>query len=148
MQTTIMAITIDGGVMLAADSRTSRGSFVSNRGAAKLTQLTKNIGVCRSGAAADTQAVAAMMQYYLSHQQIQYGDFTPVAVGAHVLQNILYSNKNALTAGMILAGWDQEEGGQVFALPMGGTMLKVRNQLLLCTTTGQELLELNALCME
>lgn len=120
-----MAITVEGGVILAADSRTSRGRFVSNRGAAKLTQLAKNIAVCRSGAAADTQAMAAMMQYYLSHHQIELGSFTPVAVAAHLFRSIVYQNKANLTAGIILGGWDEDQGGSVYALPMGGTLLKV-----------------------
>ena len=126
LQTTIMAITIEGGVMLAADSRTSRGRFVSNRGAAKLTQVAKNIGLCRSGSAADTQAVAAVMQQHMSHHNIEHGGLTPVAVAANVLQSIVYANKDKLSAGMIVAGWDDEAGGQVYALPLGGTLLKVR----------------------
>eukprot|EP00967_Tisochrysis_lutea_P135007 scaffold239057_cov32-Tisochrysis_lutea.AAC.2 len=28
-----------------------------------------------------------------------------------------------LTAGIIVAGWDEEKGGQVFALPIGGALL-------------------------
>ena len=111
--------------MLAADSRTSRGKFVSNRGAAKLTRLATNIGICRSGAAADTQAVAGIMQYYLANHQIELGDSTPVAVAANLLQSIVYQNKDNLQAGMLLGGWDDEEGGQVYALPLGGTLLKV-----------------------
>lgn len=30
-----------------------------------------------------------------------------------------------LQAGMIIAGWDASEGGAVYALPLGGTLLKV-----------------------
>ena len=125
MQTTIMAITFEGGVMLAADSRTSAGRFVANRTAAKITQIAKNIGICRSGSAADTQAVAAFAQYYLAHHQIELGSFTPVQVAATILQSVIYNNKSSLSCGLILGGWDEEAGGQVFAVPMGGTLLQV-----------------------
>lgn len=33
--------------------------------------------------------------------------------------------QNMLQAGMIIAGWDPVEGGAVYALPLGGTLLKV-----------------------
>lgn len=33
--------------------------------------------------------------------------------------------QNMLQAGMIIAGWDATEGGAVYALPLGGTLLKV-----------------------
>ncbi len=33
--------------------------------------------------------------------------------------------QNMLQAGMIIAGWDEHEGGAVYALPLGGTLLKV-----------------------
>ena len=43
MQTTIMAVTFDGGVVLGADSRTSTGNYIANRVTDKLTQLTDNV---------------------------------------------------------------------------------------------------------
>ena len=30
-----------------------------------------------------------------------------------------------LTAGIIVAGWDKYEGGSVYGLPIGGTLLKL-----------------------
>jgi len=35
-----------------------------------------------------------------------------------------YQNKNNLMAGIIVAGWDADKGGQVFALPLGGAMIE------------------------
>lgn len=35
-----------------------------------------------------------------------------------------YNNKNMLTAGIIVAGWDKVKGGQVFAIPVGGGLLQ------------------------
>ena len=43
LQTTIMAVTFDGGVVLGADSRTSTGNYIANRVTDKLTQLTDNV---------------------------------------------------------------------------------------------------------
>ena len=33
--------------------------------------------------------------------------------------------QNNLSAGMIVAGWDAVDGGSVYALPLGGAMVKV-----------------------
>jgi 20S proteasome subunit beta 1 len=34
-------------------------------------------------------------------------------------------NKNNLQAGMIVAGYDERHGGQVFGIPLGGTLVQV-----------------------
>ena len=53
--TTLVAIEFDGGVVVGADSRTSMGTWISNRITDKLTPVTDSIMACRSGSAADTQ---------------------------------------------------------------------------------------------
>eukprot|EP00965_Chrysotila_dentata_P222577 6193060-Pleurochrysis_carterae.AAC.3 len=35
-----------------------------------------------------------------------------------------YKNKNNLTAGILVAGWDGSKGGQVYSIPVGGAMLE------------------------
>jgi 20S proteasome subunit beta 1 len=40
-------------------------SYVANRVTDKLTKITDNIYCCRSGSAADTQAIADMVRYQL-----------------------------------------------------------------------------------
>lgn len=64
-QTTIMAVQFDGGVVLGADSRTSTGSYVANRVSDKIVPIHDYVWSCRSGSAADTQAVADYVKYYL-----------------------------------------------------------------------------------
>ena len=54
-QTTIIAVSFAGGVVMGADSRTSTGSYVANRVSDKITAIHDSIYVCRSGSAADTQ---------------------------------------------------------------------------------------------
>lgn len=61
-----MAVVYDGGVILGADSRTTTGSYIANRVTDKLTCLSEpSIYCCRSGSAADTQALADMVHFYL-----------------------------------------------------------------------------------
>ena len=40
------------------------------------------------------------------------------------MQKICYNNKDALMAGLICAGWDPYDGGQVYEIPLGGTLMK------------------------
>jgi 20S proteasome subunit beta 1 len=64
--TTILAVPFDGGVVVCADSRTSTGSYVANRVSDKLVQLSEYIYCCRSGSAADTQALTDYVHYFLN----------------------------------------------------------------------------------
>ena len=63
--TTIMAIPFKDGVVLGADSRVSTGSYVANRVSDKIVQLSEHIFACRSGSAADTQALTDYVRFYL-----------------------------------------------------------------------------------
>lgn len=50
--TTLVAARFEGGVVMAADSRTSQGNFVANRLTDKITQVHPNIFLARSGSSA------------------------------------------------------------------------------------------------
>jgi len=63
-----MAAEYDGGVVIGADSRTTSGSYIANRVSDKLTPVAENIYCCRSGSAADTQAIADIVSYHLGLQ--------------------------------------------------------------------------------
>ncbi len=81
MGTTIAALKFDGGVILAADSRTTTGSYIANRVTDKLTQIHKKIWCCRSGSAADTQAVADILHYYLQMYESVHSDSVSKTIG-------------------------------------------------------------------
>ncbi|KAJ1724149.1 Proteasome subunit beta type-1 [Coemansia erecta] len=122
MGTTIMAVEFDGGVVLGADSRTSSGPYIVNRVTDKLTMVNENIYCCRSGSAADTQAVADIVRYQLDLYTAQHGEPPTVKVAASLFQEICYQNRSQLMAGIIIAGWDKREGGSVYDIPLGGSL--------------------------
>ncbi|CAA7407434.1 unnamed protein product [Spirodela intermedia] len=124
MGTTIIGVSYDGGVVLGADSRTSTGMYVANRASDKITQLTENVYVCRSGSAADTQVVSDYVRYFLHQHTIQLGQPSTVKVAANLIRMLSYQNKNMLQAGLIVGGWDKYDGGQIYSVPLGGTILK------------------------
>ena len=47
-----------------------------------------------------------------------------VKAAAKMARGLCYENKDRLLAGMIIAGWDPVEGGSVYEIPLGGTMIK------------------------
>merc|ERR1712194_154306 len=76
MGTSIMAVAYEGdggGVVIGADSRTSTGSYIANRASDKLTPISDNVYVCRSGSAADTQALASTVTHYIRQHSRRFG---------------------------------------------------------------------------
>lgn len=119
-----MAVAYEGGVIVGADSRTSTGAYIANRVSDKVTAVDDSIFVCRSGSAADTQAISDYVTYFLDQHRMELGKPPKVLTAANLFRELCYHNKNALMAGIIVAGWDQYKGGQVYSIPMGGAMLE------------------------
>ena len=92
------------------DVRDSLGVYVANRVADKIVPLFDHIWVCRSGSAADTQALADYAKYYLSQHSADIGRAPSVHTAATLLSKMAYENKDNLMAGMIIAGIDPETG--------------------------------------
>ncbi|CAL4246670.1 unnamed protein product [Meganyctiphanes norvegica] len=122
--TSIMAVEFDGGVVVGADSRTSMGTYVSNRVTDKLTKVTDRIYCCRSGSAADTQAVADIVASHMDILEVKLGEPPLVQVAANTFKEICYNYRDMLMAGIIVAGWDKTKGGQVYTVPLGGMMVR------------------------
>jgi 20S proteasome subunit beta 1 len=118
------------------------GSYVANRTSDKLTPVHDRIYCCRSGSAADTQQIAEYVRYYLEMHAVELGSLPQVLTAATLFRKLCYENKNrlqvpklfllfacfltrvVLQAGIICGGWDPIEGGQVFSITMGGSMVK------------------------
>lgn len=124
--TSIMAVRFKDGVILGADSRTTTGTYIANRVSDKLTQIHDTIYCCRSGLAADTQAVADIVKYHLQMyaSQLPVGERPTTQVAASVFQEICYNNKDSLSAGIICAGYDARNKGSVYLIPLGGSIHK------------------------
>jgi 20S proteasome subunit beta 1 len=86
----------------------------------KLTHIHDRIYCCRSGSAADTQAVADIVHQHSQLYTSIYNEPPPVHTVAALFEKLCYENKDQLSAGIIVAGWDKENGGAVFNVPLGG----------------------------
>lgn len=122
--TSIMAVQYDKGVLVGADSRTSSGVYVANRVSDKLTQISDRIFCCRSGSAADTQAIADYVKYGLEMHSTELGKPPLVHTAAHLFRSTCYEYRDQFTAGIICAGWDELRGGQVYSIPLGGMCVR------------------------
>lgn len=121
--TTIVAMKFDGGVIMAADSRTSMGAYVMNRVSNKLTKLSPRIYCCRSGRSSHTQIIA---EYASSKTNLfAYSNEREPLVrdAANLVRALVYYNP-MLTASIIVAGYDEEEKGSIYSVNIGGTLLK------------------------
>lgn len=131
--TTLIALKYDGGVVLGADSRTSRSVMVSNRFAKKINVVVNNengttCAICRSGSAADTQYVAKAAKESFRTRHWCYRFHHPtVSQVAHFLRSTMRSSGSSnqgLKASLICAGCD-DSGGRIFSIAIdGGAMLE------------------------
>ena len=62
----------------------------------KLTRVHDTIWCCRSGSAADTQAVADIVQHHLGLYAMTNGSPPTTQIAASLFQEICYANKDRL----------------------------------------------------
>ncbi len=55
---------------------------------------------------------------------MELGRLPRVRTVANLMRKICYNNKDNLMAGLIVGGWDPYEGGQVYEIPLGGTIMR------------------------
>ena len=67
----------------------------------KLTPVTDSIFCCRSGSAADTQAITDIVKYRLNFMEIDQGRPASVRDAAWAFKEIAYEYRDSLMAGLI-----------------------------------------------
>jgi 20S proteasome subunit beta 1 len=89
-----------------------------------LTRITDKIYCCRSGSAADTQAIADIVSYSTYYFENQNNRDAHVSEVAAEFRRFCYNYKDTITAGIIVAGYDEVNGGQVYSVPLGGMLIR------------------------
>ena len=65
------------------------------------------------------------MHYYAQMFTMQHAAVPPTTHSiATLFQSICYGNKDNLSAGIIVAGWDAQDGPSVYNIPLGGGMFR------------------------
>lgn len=122
--TSIMAIVYDGGVLVGADSRTTSGTYIADRVQDKVDYLHERIFCLRSGSAADTQTLCGYVRYYLDVHAIELERRPTVKTAARLFQNMIYQYKDNLSAAVIIAGVDENDGPSLYAVQPSGSSIK------------------------
>ena len=137
MGTTILAMKYKDGVIVAADSRTSAGTYVSNKMAHKLNVILNGNGsgktscvIGRSGSAADTQWLAMQAKYEFTHRARR--QLLPtVSQVAHYLKYCIRNSRESLQASLICAGYDGNDENdddhsmpRIYSIAPNGSLLE------------------------
>lgn len=78
----------------------------------------------KAGSAADTQFLLQLTKNYVAQFSIEYGDKPLVKVAARVLQQFQYEYKDRLQAALIVCGYDNVEGAQIYSVGIGGSVAR------------------------
>jgi len=123
MGTTLIAIRYKDGVIVAADSQTSSGSYISNRASNKISVISDYIICLRSGSSADTQNMVDLVKNVVLKEQLEKDMGLEVRAVAQLFRNLCYQRNLNSNCGFICAGWDPFHGGQVYSIVQGGTII-------------------------
>jgi 20S proteasome subunit beta 1 len=123
--TTLVAVKFDHGVVVAADTRTSMSTFVTNRFADKLERITDHLSMARSGSAADTQELARRVRDGVVQPLFcRYGTHLTTREIAHWLRRAIVKNeKKDLSVGLLLAGCDPDGHPEIYTISQTGALL-------------------------
>ncbi|ENN71780.1 hypothetical protein YQE_11515, partial [Dendroctonus ponderosae] len=55
---------------------------------------------------------------------MELGEEPQVEVGANIFKELCYNYRDSLMAGILVAGWDKQKGGQVYSIPIGGMCVR------------------------
>ena len=127
MGTTLIAIKYNGGVIMASDTWTTRGTFIVDRGALKLNEISPSIHdfgsikVMRCGNAAHSQMVSRMVKNYLTMHAMELPSDAKLNIDTvlSLYKTICYNNKNNLSAAYIIT-----DGKQLASIGTSGAVVK------------------------
>jgi proteasome beta subunit len=125
--TTTCALTCTDGVVLAADTRASAGFFIADRHVMKIQKVDKHLGMTIAGGVADAQNLVDVMRYNANIYRITNREVMPVNSAARLCSNVLFNQRYfPYYVQIILAGYDNKAGGQIYNIDLFGSMTSVK----------------------
>jgi len=129
--TTTMGIVCKDGIVLAADRRATAGSFIADKRAKKIYEITPNMAVTIAGVASDAQLLIKLIKAELNLVKIRTGRDVTIRESANLLAGIVYQNirKMSLIPGIshfILGGKDKK-GIFIYEIYPDGTLSDVKD---------------------
>ncbi len=121
--TTTCALTCKDGIVLAADTRASAGFFIADRHVMKIQKVDRHLGMTIAGGVADAQNLVDVMRYNANIYRISNRELMPVSSAARLCSNVLFNQRYfPYYVQIILAGYDNKEGGQIYNIDLFGSM--------------------------
>jgi len=120
--TTTVGLTIDAGVILAADKRATMGHLKASDEAQKVFELDDTIGITIAGSVGDAQKLIRFMRSELKKRKLETRELT-VNGAATLLANVLQGSKMMPFMNQFIMGGTDRDGKAVYDLdPLGGRM--------------------------
>lgn len=122
--TTCVGVLFNGGVVLAADRRTTAGYIASDR-SSKVYDLSDYIVATTSGHAADNQRVMRHMKGEIRLIELKNERAAKVREAAMILNSVQYSlvRSQGAIVSLIVGGYDKYEGASLYNLSPDGTVV-------------------------
>ncbi|MBI9114946.1 proteasome subunit beta [Sanguibacter suaedae] len=123
--TTIVAVTFDGGVVMAGDRRATAGSVIANREIEKVFPADDHSAVGIAGAAGIALELVRLFQLELEHYEKIEGAALSLDGKANRLSTMIRGNLGLAMQGLavvpLFAGFDVDEGlGRIFSYDVTG----------------------------
>mmetsp|Transcript_9179 Transcript_9179/g.21042 ORF Transcript_9179/g.21042 Transcript_9179/m.21042 type:complete len:238 (-) Transcript_9179:35-748(-) len=104
--TTIVGICLKDNVILAADTRSTRGKFSNDNFCKKIHFLANNIGCCGAGTSADIQNIIKYLKINTNFLNLEKLNESKLEEYVKMAQDILYNYKGVISAALIIGGFD------------------------------------------
>lgn len=121
--TTTCGLTCKDGIVLAADTRASAGFFIADRHVMKIQKVDRHLGMTIAGGVADAQNLVDVMRYNANIYRLSNKELMPVKSASRLCSNVLFNQRYfPYYVQIILAGYDNKEGGQIYNIDLFGSM--------------------------
>ena len=106
------------------DTRASAGFFIADRHVMKIQKVDRHLGMTIAGGVADAQNLVDIMRYNANIYRISNRELMPVKSASRLCSNILFNQAvlSRTTYQIIVAGYDDKEGGQIHNIDLFGSM--------------------------
>ncbi|CDO94484.1 unnamed protein product [Kluyveromyces dobzhanskii CBS 2104] len=118
--TTIVGVKFNGGVIIAADTRSTQGPIVADKNCEKLHRIAPRIWCAGAGTAADTEAVTQLISSNIELHSLYTGREPRVVSSLQMLKQHLFKYQGHIGAYLIVAGVDPT-GAHLFSIHAHGS---------------------------
>jgi proteasome beta subunit len=122
--TTTVAVKVNGGVVLATESRASMGYLVASDTSPKILQITDHTAMTISGSVADAQQLVNNIRAIAQLEALEKGRELTVKSISRLTSTILFRNRMFPLIAMLIVGGVDNEGGHIYMLDPLGSMLE------------------------